>query len=329
MRRFLLRRLLLAVPLLLAVATLLFGLMEAAPGDPSEIWVHPGMSAEVQEQVRRNMGLDQPVVVRYLRWIGSLGRGYLGFSYSRGQPVAAVLGQVLPETLLLTGTALVLAFLLGIGVGVIQAARQNGWLDRGLNLLVLFFYSLPAFWLGIMLILVFSYGAQVLWDWPFHLPVSGARSVDYDLMGPGERVLDRVWHLVLPVATLVLVLAAGIARYARSGMLEVLRTEYVRSARGRGLSDRQVLLRHALPNSLLPLITLLGLYLPVLFSGAVFVETIFAWPGMGKAMVDAVSTRDYPLVLAGSLLFAAMVVVGNLVADALYALADPRVRYDA
>ena len=329
MTRFLLRRLALAVPLLLAVATLLFALVELAPGGPEEVWMGPGVTEEVRDQLRRNLGLDQPLAVRYGRWITSVARGDLGFSHSRGQPVVAVFRQVLPETLLLTGSALVLAFLLGIGIGVLQAARQDSWIDRGLNLTVLLFYSLPAFWLGILLILVFSYGAQVLWDWPFHLPASGPRSIGYDQMAAGERVLDRLWHMVLPVTTLVLVLAAGISRYARSGMLEVLRSDYVRSARARGLSPWVVLFRHALPNSLLPLITVLGLYLPVLFSGTVFVETVFAWPGMGKTMVDAVSTRDYPLVLAGSLLFAVLVVLGNLLADALYAVADPRVRHDA
>lgn len=329
MTRFLLRRLALAVPLLLAVATLLFVLVEMAPGGPEMVWMGPGMTAEVQAQIRENLGLDEPVTIRYVRWITSVAQGDLGFSHSRGQPVAAVFGQVLPETLLLTGSALVLAFVIGIGIGVLQAARQNSWVDHGLNLTVLFFYSLPAFWLGILLILVFSYGAQVRWDWPFHMPASGLRSIGYEQMPLAQRFLDRLWHMVLPVTTLVLVLAAGIARYARTGMLEVLRTEYIRSARARGLPRRTVLLRHALPNSLLPLITVLGLYLPVLFSGAVFVETVFAWPGMGKTMVDAVSTRDYPLVLAGSLLFAVLVVLGNLLADALYAVADPRVRHDA
>lgn len=328
MRRFLLRRMALAVPLLVAVATLLFALMEMAPGDVSDVWLHPGMTTEVREQVRENMGLDRSLPVRYLRWLGSLARGDLGFSHSQGAPVATVLGQVLPNTLLLSGVALLLAFLVGIGVGVVQAVRQNSFLDHALNLVVLVFYSLPSFWLGIMLILVFSYGARNLWDWSFHLPASGARSVDHDLMGSWEQVLDRMRHLVLPAVTLVLVLAAGVARYARTATLEVIRQEYIRAARARGLSRRRIVLAHALPNALLPLITVLGLYLPVLLSGAVFVEVVFAWPGMGKALVDAVATRDYPLVLAGSLLFAVVVVLGNLMADALYALADPRVRHE-
>jgi len=326
-RRFVLRRILFALPLLLAVATLLFGLVELAPGDPIDVLAPPGMSEDVREQVRANYGLDQPVPVRYVRWIGSFLRGDLGFSYSRDQPVAAVFGQVLPNTLLLTGTALVLAFVLGAAIGVVQAARQNTLTDAGLNLVVLVFYSVPAFWLGVMLILVFSYGAS-RWGWPVQLPASGAVGVDHDLLGLGGRFLDRLRHLILPAATLVLVLAAGVARYARSGMLEVLRTDYVRSARARGLPARTVLWGHAFPNSLLPLITILGLYLPVLFSGAVFVETVFAWPGMGRTMVDAVSTRDYPLILSGSLLFSVLVVLGNLAADVLYAVADPRVRHE-
>ena len=327
MRRFVLRRILFALPLLLAVATLLFGLVELAPGDPVDVLAPPGMREEIRDQVRANYGLDQPMPVRYVRWIGSFLRGDLGFSYSRDQPVAAVLAQVLPNTLLLTGTALVLAFVLGVGIGVVQAARQNTLVDAGLNLTVLVFYSVPAFWLGVMLILVFSYGAS-RWGWPVQLPASGATGVDHDLMGFAGRILDRVRHLVLPATTLVLVLAAGVARYARSGMLEVLGTDYVRSARARGLPARTVLWSHAFPNSLLPLITILGLYLPVLFSGAVFVETVFAWPGMGRTLVDAVSTRDYPLILAGSLLFSALVVLGNLAADVLYAVADPRVRHE-
>lgn len=328
MRRYLLRRLFLAVPLLFALATLLFFLAELAPGDAADVFLHPGLTAELQEQIRTNLGLDQPIGTRYVRWMGALLRGDLGYSHSYSAPVATVLGRVLPNTLLLTGTALVLAFLVGIAVGVVQASRRNSLLDSALNVGVVFFYSIPAFWLGIMLILIFGYGARTLWAWPFHFPISGAASVDYDLMGPVGRVLDRAWHLVLPAATLVLVLAAGVARYARSGMVEALGQDYVRAARARGLSERRVLWGHALPNSLLPLITVFGLYLPVLFSGAVFVETVFAWPGMGMIMVEAVATRDLPLVLAGSLLFAVFVVLGNLIADVLYAWADPRVRYD-
>jgi peptide/nickel transport system permease protein len=186
---------------------------------------------------------------------------------------------------------------------------------------------MPSFWLALMLILVFSLYARNFWDWPIWFPSSGTRSVDYDLLSGWEKVQDRAYHLVLPVASLSLVLAAGIARYTRGSMLEVIRQDYVRTARAKGLPERVVVFRHALRNALVPVITLFGLYLPVLFSGTVFIETVFAWPGMGKTIVDAINTRDYPLVMAGSFIFAAMVVLGNLLADLLYAVVDPRIRY--
>jgi peptide/nickel transport system permease protein len=326
--RYLLRRALLAVPLLLALATLLFLLLEAAPGRPGELLLRPGLTAEVTARIQSNLGLDQPLPVRYLRWIGSLLRGDLGYSYSFGAPVVTVIGSVLPNTLLLAGLSLVLAFLSGVTVGVYQAFRRGTVADGVLSTLVLLLYSVPSFWLGILLILVFSWGAANVWDLPFFLPASGAASVGAEYMPAGEWLLDRLAHLVLPTATLTLALAAGVARYARNATLEVLEKEYVLAARARGLPARVVVVRHVLPNALLPLITVFGLYLPVLFSGAVFVETVFAWPGMGLLMVDAVQARDYPLILGGGFLFGVVVVAGNLLADLLYALADPRVRYD-
>lgn len=328
MRRYALRRVLLFVPMLLALATFLFLLVELAPGGPGEVFLGPGMSRAVQDQLRTNLGLDAPLPVRYLRWLAALATGELGYSWSWGQPVARVLASVLPNTLLLTGVSLVMAFVLGTAVGIVQAVKRNTVVDGLLNLGVLLFYSVPSFWLGILLILVFAWAGPQLWGWPVGLPASGAVSVGHDLMGPGARVLDRLSHLVLPATTLALVLGAGVARHARSSMLEVIRQDYVVAARARGLSRMRVLWLHAFPNSLLPLITLFGLYVPVLFSGAVFVEVVFAWPGMGRLMVDAVASRDYPLILAGGMGFGLLVLVANLAADLLYGLADPRVRHD-
>jgi peptide/nickel transport system permease protein len=179
-----------------------------------------------------------------------------------------------------------------------------------------------------MLILVFSLGARNVWEWPFWLPASGMTSVDYPFMTAAGQIRDRIAHLILPAASLALVLAAGIARYTRGSMLEVIRQDYVRTARAKGLPEGRVIFRHALRNALIPVVTLLGLYLPVLFSGTVFIETVFAWPGMGKLVVDAIAQRDYPVVMAGAFIFALMVVVGNLMADLLYSLVDPRIRYD-
>jgi peptide/nickel transport system permease protein len=191
----------------------------------------------------------------------------------------------------------------------------------------LFFYSMPSFWLALMLMLLFSLKAHQ-WGWPLALPPTGMISVDYEFLGTGGKIADRLLHLVLPVATLTLALAAGVARYTRGQMLEVVRQDYIRTARAKGLPERTVIIKHALRNSLIPVITLLGLYLPLLFSGAVFVEMIFAWPGMGRVIVEAIFARDYPLVMATSFIFAVLTVLGNLLADVLYALADPRIRYD-
>lgn len=299
-----------------------------APGDPAAFLLTPGMSPDVVAQMRANFGLDDPLPVRYLRWIGALLTGDFGFSYTHGAPVASVLASVLPNTLLLAACALGVSFLLGIAAGVVQAVRRgNGALDPILSVILLFFYSMPSFWLALMLILVFSLMARTEWGWAFWLPASGMHSVDYAFLPWWEKLLERGRYLILPTTSLVLVLTAGVARYTRSGVLEALHQDFVRTARAKGLPERTVVVRHVLRNALLPVVTLVGLYLPFLLSGAVFVEYVFAWPGMGKAVVDAVLARDYPLVMAGSFLFATMVVLGSLVADVLYAVVDPRIRH--
>ncbi len=206
--------------------------------------------------------------------------------------------------------------------------RQYSLVDSVLSVVALFFYSMPSFWLALMLILVFSLFARNVWEWPIWFPASGMTSIDHEFMSGWEKVSDRARHLFLPALSLALVLTAGIARYMRGSMLEVIRQDYIRTARAKGLPERSVIFKHALRNALIPVVTLLGLYLPFLFSGTVFIETVFSWPGMGKLVVDAISQRDYPVVMGGSLIFATMVVVGNLLSDVLYAVIDPRVRYD-
>ena len=325
---FLIRRLLAAVPLVLGIATIVFFLLSLAPGDAASFFVSPNVTPEVLEQIRRNMGLDQPVHIRYVRWMGAMLRGDFGVSLSRNQPVLDIVREILPNTLLLSACAFALAFAGGIVVGVLQAIRQNRATDGVLSVVGLFFYSMPSFWLALMLILVFSLGARNLWDWPLWFPASGMSSVEYPFMSPPQQFLDRVMHLALPSISLALVLAAGIARYMRGSMLEVIRQDYIRTARSKGLSEARVIWKHALRNALIPVITLFVLYLPFLFSGAVLIETVFAWPGMGRLVVDAIFQRDYPVVMAGTFVFAVMVVAGNLVADLLYALVDPRIRYD-
>jgi peptide/nickel transport system permease protein len=326
--RYVLRRVLLAIPLVLGIVTLLFFVINLAPGDPTQLMVRPGMRADVIAQMRANFGLDQPLPIRYVKWLGALVRGDFGYSFTHGRPVAAVIGDMLPNTILLSVAALFVAFVIGILIGIVQAVRQYSLADQSLSVIALFFYSMPSFWLALMMILTFALFARNVWEWPIYFPPSGTRSIDYAAMGIGEKVVDRLRYLVLPVTSLSLVLAAGIARYTRGSMLEVVRQDYVRTARAKGLPERTVVFKHALRNALIPVITLLGLYLPVLFSGTVFIETVFAWPGMGRTIVEAIGTRDYPVVMATSLIFACLVVAGNLVADVLYAVVDPRIRYD-
>jgi peptide/nickel transport system permease protein len=326
--RYLLRRVLGAVPLVLGIATLLFFVIDLAPGDPAMVLVSPGMSREVVEQVRSDFGLDQPVHVRYVKWMGSVLTGDLGQSFTHRRPVLDVLISALPATLLLSGVALIVAFFLGIVLGTLQAVRHHSALDSGLSIVTLFFYSMPSFWLALMMMLVFSYMAANVWNLGFWFPASGIQGPDFESLSTLGQVKDRLVHLVLPATSLALVMTAGIARYVRGSVLEVVRQDFVRTARAKGLPERTVISRHVLRNALLPVVTLLGLYLPVLLSGTVFIEEVFAWPGMGRALVGAIQARDYPLVMGGGLLFATMVVVGNLIADAVYAIVDPRVRYE-
>jgi peptide/nickel transport system permease protein len=326
--RYLLRRVLGAVPIVLGIATLLFFVIDLAPGDPAMVLVAPGMSREVVEQVRSDFGLDQPVHVRYVKWMGSVLTGDLGQSFTHRRPVLDVLIRALPATLLLSGVALIVAFFLGIVLGTLQAVRHHSVLDSGLSVVTLFFYSMPSFWLALMMMLVFSYVAANVWHWDFWFPASGIQSPDFESLSTLGQVKDRLMHLVLPATSLALVMTAGVSRYVRGSVLDVVRQDFVRTARAKGLPERRVISRHVLRNALLPVVTLLGLYLPVLLSGTVFIEEVFAWPGMGRALVGAIQARDYPLVMGGGLLFATMVVVGNLIADAVYAIVDPRVRYE-
>lgn len=322
--RYAARRLLHAVPLLLAAATVVFLLLQLAPGDAASAYLHPDIPAEVAEQVRRDLGLGRPLHEQYLSWLAALLTGDLGYSVSQGQPVAGAIADALPNTLLLGGSALLISFLAGGTLGVLQGTRPGTAADRILSTATLTAYSVPAFWVALLLLLLFSAAPvrELL-----SLPLTGATAVDHGLMGSWDRVLDRIRHLVLPAAALSLAPAAAVARHSRSAVLEARGADHVRAARARGLSERAVTVRHVVRNALLPLTSLLGLYVPRLLGGAVVLEVIFSWAGMGRLLYRGVLARDYPLVLAATLLFAALVVAGNLIADMLYAAADPRVRY--
>ncbi len=322
--RYAVRRLVGSVPLLWGIVTLLFILLHAAPGDPMAAFFNPNVSPDVLEQMRRNFGLDQSLLEQYGRWLGNFVTGDFGFSYSRLRPVREVLAEALPNTLWLGATSLVVTFVVGCTVGIVQAVRQYSRLDHGLTFAALSLYSIPTFWLGVVLVLLVSSNAWPAW---LDLPISGMQSLDYAELGAWDRIVDRIRHLILPTIALGLSSAAAVARYMRGSMLETIDEDYIRTARAKGLSERRVILRHALANALLPVISLVGLFLPILFGGAVVIEVIFSWPGMGRVMVDAIGARDYPLVLAASFLFATLVIVANLLADLLYAWVDPRIRY--
>ena len=321
MRALVARRLLQAVVIVAIAATVTFLLVQLAPGDQCTDMVdNPRIPPEVREHMRRRWGCDRPVGEQYVLYLRNLTRGDLGWSFSQHRPVADAIAGALPNTLLLMGVGVLGAFLLGIATGVIRAGRRGSIADRALGAGTLLFYSLPDFWLAIMAMLLFGY-------WVPLFPTSGMTTAGlYDYLSPAGKLADRIWHLVLPATTLILLTAAIIARYQRAAFLDVATQDFVRTARAKGLPERQVLWRHVLRNALLPVITLIGLALPMLVGGAVFVEQVFDWPGMGRLVVDAIGARDYPLVIAIVIIGSALVTLGSLLADILYMVADPRLR---
>lgn len=319
MRRFVAVRCLHAVVVLLLVATIAFFLIHLAPGDPFS-FDNARISQELRDRWRAQFGYDRPVVEQYLLYLRNLASGNLGYSHSLDVPVSEALAQYLPRTLLLMGLALAISFALGIRLGVYEARHWKSPRGRVTNATSLLIYSLPDFWLALMLLLTFGYWLPIL-------PAGGMVDVVmHGYMTPAQAAWDRIKHLILPLATLTLLITALIARYQRSALLEVLPSDFVRTARAKGVDENSVVGRHALRNALLPMITLGGLAFPTLLGGAVFVERVFSWPGMGLLVVNAIGTRDYALVMASVVVGGAMVAIGSLLADIVYGLADPRVR---
>jgi peptide/nickel transport system permease protein len=321
MGMYILRRILIAVPLIIGLATITFFIIHMAPGDPMALYRNPEISPEVMELMRKNLGLDQPLHIQYVRWLSSMARGNFGISFTAHRPVADILRETIPNTLQLTFLALLLNLVVGIIIGVIAAIKQYSAVDHTITVSALFIYSMPSFWLGLMMILLFS----LLLGW---LPASQMQSINADLFDFWHRLWDRITHLIMPVFVLGIATAAGTARFMRGSLLEVIRQDYIRTARAKGLSERVVIFKHGLRNALLPIVTLTGLSLPFLLGGSVITETIFAWPGMGRVAITAIFARDYPVVLAANLIAAVMVVLGSLLADITYSILDPRIRYE-
>jgi ABC-type dipeptide/oligopeptide/nickel transport system permease component len=310
-----LRRLLLAVPVLFGVSVLVFGVMHLAPGDPAAIMLGALATKEDVERLRRDLGLDQPLHVQYVHWITRAAQGDLGRSIPLGREVLPEVLIRFKATLILTAGALVVAVAVGLVAGIVSAVRQNTWLDRISMGVAVTGVSLPVFWTGIMLIIVFS----LMLRW---FPSAGMRS-PY-----GGGFPDLLWHLVLPAVTLGTASAAALARMTRSSVLEIIRQDFVRSARAKGLAERAVVVRHVLKNAINPILTVLGVQVGFLLGGAILTETVFSWPGLGSMMVRAIQARDYPLVQGGVLLIATTFVLVNLLVDLLYAVFDPRIRYE-
>ena len=315
LRGYILRRVAFAVVMLVGVTMILFTLMRLAPGGPEAVLVGGEFSPDAAAQVRQRLGLDRPLTTQYLAWVGAAARGDLGRSFKTGELVATLIGERLGPTLSLTGGALVFALVVAIPLGVLGAVKRNSIWDTLASAVALFGVSFPSFWLGIMLILLFS---EVL----HLLPPSGLSEY-----GREGDVAARVRHAVLPTLTLGLIQMAAFMRFMRGSLLEVLRQDYVRTAHAKGVSAGRVVWRHALRNALIPVVIVIGLSLPTLVGGAVLTETVFAWPGVGRLAVGAVFERDYPIIMGVNLLIAAVVITANLLTDLAYGLLDPRITY--
>jgi peptide/nickel transport system permease protein len=317
--RILVQRAAAALAVVAGVVTLTFVLLHAAPGDPATRLLGPTATAEQLDAQRRSLGLDRPLPAQYVTWLTRAARGDWGTSIATGRPVATMLGDAWPATVRLVALSLFLSYVLGVALGAWQAMRSGSPLDTTLSIGSVTLYALPGYWLGLMLVLVFTYSLRLL-------PAFGAAGFDGDLLTGWARLADRLRHLILPLVTLTLIGIGGTARFARGAVLDVLAAPFVTTAYAKGLPPGLVLRRHVLRNALIPVITLLGLSLPALFSGAVFVEAVFAWPGVGRVLVEAVNARDYPVVMAATTISATLVVLGNLLADVMAGIVDPRVR---
>ncbi|MGE0352052.1 MAG: ABC transporter permease [Gemmatimonadales bacterium] len=313
------RRALIGAAIVFGVVTLTFFLLRLAPGDPVSLLLGPAATPDQITVQRHLLGFDRPLMLQYLAWVGRFVRGDWGISIATSRPVGAMLAEAWPATVALVGSSLILSYLLGLAVGIIQAATGRRALDTTLSVVTVTLFAMPGYWLGVMLVMVFTY-------WLGILPAFGASGLDADFLSRGGRVVDHLRHLALPLLTLTLIGIGGAARFVRGSMLDVKRAQFITVARAKGLGNRRVTLRHMLGNAMVPVVTLLGLSLPALFSGAVFVEAIFAWPGVGQVLVKAVQGRDYPVILAATAVSAGLVVLGNLAADLLVSWVDPRVR---
>lgn len=313
MIKYVIRRLLQSIPILFAVSIFSFLLIRLAPGDPSLAYVNPEMELVDLDQVREDMGLNEPIYSQYIKWLRNLLQGNLGYSLINDRPVFDQIVERLPATIGLMGATMIISLFVGLILGTIATANYQGPLDRGINFLAYVMMSIPSFWFALMLLILFS--LKLGW-----LPSMGMRTIGED------SFLDLVQHAIMPIATLSLGRIASITRYIRSSMVSQLHEDYVTVSRAMGAGKLELTSKDILKNSLLPIITILGMSLPSLVGGAFVVESIFGWPGLGQLGMKAVTSYDYPLIMGTTMLSASMLIIGNLISDILYAVVDPRIR---
>lgn len=317
MGQYILRRLLQAIPLLIGVSMLGFAMMHLAPGGPLAVYtLNPTITAQDIERIKQVFGLDQPVYIQYLKWAYGMFTGNWGNTFFGGRPVLTVILERFPATLLLMGSGMSLAIVIGMLIGILGAVRRYSVFDYLATTGAMVALSFPTFWFGLMMIFIFA--LKLGW-----MPSGGMFT-----LGGEEDVLDLLRHLAMPAIVLALVLVAQWSRYTRSSFLEVIHQDYIRTAKSKGLAGGRILFRHAFPNAVAPLIALAGVQLPWLFSGALVTETIFGWPGMGRLFVDALTMKEYPVLMGMVMITAGAVIIGNLLADVINALLDPRIRLD-
>jgi len=322
MVKYILRRLLTMIPLFLGITIVSFLVIHLAPGSPVTIQtdLNPKMTAEARERLRKFYGLDKPLHLQYYNWVKHLVTLDLGRSFSSdGRPVLDKIKERLSITIFINVLSILLIFLVAIPLGIFSAVHQNSLFDRSTTVFVFIGFAIPTFWLALLLMILF--GIHLGW-----LPISGLKSINYEYFSPLNQLKDRAAHLLMPVLVSAFGGLAGLSRYSRSNMLEIIRQDYITTARAIGLSESKVIYKHALRNALLPVITILGLSVPGLIGGSVIFETIYAIPGMGQLFYSAVMMRDYPLIMGELVIGALLTMLGNLLADISYALVDPRIR---
>ncbi|MFQ6617393.1 MAG: ABC transporter permease [Fidelibacterota bacterium] len=317
---YILKRILSAIPVIFLGLTITFFIVRLTPGDPTAKYISPAIDPSVREVIIKRFGLQEPVYIQYLKWIDRFILHFdFGTSFESGIPVSEILKEAIPNTFILTFLAFFISVILGVALGVISAVRKDSLIDNFTSISSILAYSIPIFWLGLMSIVLFS----VVLKW---LPSSHMKSLNYNYLTFIGKIADRIKHLIMPAAVLGVGSAAVNARYMRNSLLEVINQDYIVTARSKGLSEKIVILKHAMRNAVLPIITLGGLSIPFLLSGSVITEIVFSWPGMGRVTVTAILARDYPIVIASSFLAFCAVIAGNLMADLGYALADPRIK---